>query len=670
MQYIRFCFSAPAELLEDDSRYSRREASRRINQRSVDFHAHYPYPSFFFISELSPDECCGGVIVRDGTFVANQLVRYLEYLQLPTDGVSANEVTFPCLRGMLRSANYNDFIQDDDNVYEEFGLDPLVCRSRGHYSFEDTLTAHGSKQQQFDTAAACPTAETLVPELERIYTGSKNSRLNAHPVHYLICADDREMQKATVNTLISALYDNNRLKISRVSHVTVDPDCELTETWLNAFYMNCTGGAAVISINEADSSDSSYAHAETRVLELLGETARRFRNKVLTVFCIPRVCERIKKLLYENLGAVTLVELQEDFLSGERAISYLKALAGKEGVRTDKTLFAGLEGGKSYLTVELRRQFERWFDRKVKTSVFAQYSCIGTAESRVDKTAAKGQAIDELQEMVGLAEAKSVIGKALDYYKMQKRLKALGISEERPAMHMVFTGNPGTAKTTVARLFAQIMRENGLLSRGHLVEVGRSDLVGKYVGWTAPTVKAKFKEATGGVLFIDEAYSLVDDRDGMYGDEAINTIVQEMENRREDMVVIFAGYPNKMEDFLEKNPGLRSRIAFHVPFADYDTQDLCSIAALHASRRGLTLSEGAEAQLRRLFDAVRVKKDFGNGRYVRNVLEQARMNMASRLVSVDTETLTRELATTVCAEDIPEAEAPATAATRFIGFTA
>ena len=119
-------------------------------------------------------------------------------------------------------------------------------------------------------------------------------------------------------------------------------------------------------------------------------------------------------------------------------------------------------------------------------------------------------------------------------------------------MHMVFTGNPGTAKTTVARLLAQIMQDNGLLSRGHLVEVGRSDLVGKYVGWTAKCVKEKFKEAKGGVLFIDEAYSLLDNRAGSYGDEAINTIVQEMENHREELVVIFAGYPEKWKNLFRK----------------------------------------------------------------------------------------------------------------------
>ena len=217
---------------------------------------------------------------------------------------------------------------------------------------------------------------------------------------------------------------------------------------------------------------------------------------------------------------------------------------------------------------------------------------------------------------------------------------------------MIFSGNPGTAKTTVARLFARIMRENGLLSRGQLVEVGRGDLVGKYVGWTAPIVKEKFKAASGGVLFIDEAYSLVDGRDGSYGDEAINTIVQEMENHRADVVVIFAGYPDKMDGFLQKNPGLRSRIAFHIPFADYNSSELCQIADMLSKKNGMTIEKKALDKLEKAFDMAKADHDFGNGRYVRNVFEQAKMNQASRLLEKDFESITADEITTITVDDI------------------
>jgi len=178
------------------------------------------------------------------------------------------------------------------------------------------------------------------------------------------------------------------------------------------------------------------------------------------------------------------------------------------------------------------------------------------------------------------------------------------------------------------------MRDNGLLDQGSFVECGRGDLVGKYVGWTAPIVQKKFQEAKGGVLFIDEAYSLVDDKNGLYGDEAINTIVQEMENHRNEVVVIFAGYPDKMQEFVQRNPGLKSRIAFYVSFQDYNAKELLDITVLLAKKQGNDLSEEAKQKLLELY-AENVKvPDFGNGRFVRNLLERAGMKQASRLLSV------------------------------------
>ncbi len=198
---------------------------------------------------------------------------------------------------------------------------------------------------------------------------------------------------------------------------------------------------------------------------------------------------------------------------------------------------------------------------------------------------------------------------------------------------MIFTGNPGSAKTTVARLLAEILKKEGVLDSGTFVECGRSDLVGMYVGWTAPQVKRKFKEARGGVLFIDEAYSLVDGKDGLYGDEAINTIVQEMENQRDSVIVIFAGYKDKMKGFLARNEGLRSRIAFHVDFPDYDADELIQILSLMAKERGYELDDPILARCRDVFRAACAEKEFGNGRFARNLLEQAILKQSQRIMT-------------------------------------
>lgn len=292
-----------------------------------------------------------------------------------------------------------------------------------------------------------------------------------------------------------------------------------------------------------------------------------------------------------------------------------------------------------------------------------------TGKGEVVKAAPKGSAYDELNQMIGLDEAKKVINQALNYYKAQKLFADKGMKSDHPAMHMVFTGNPGTAKTTVARLFARIMKENNLLSKGNLIEVGRGDLVGKYVGWTAPTIQKKFSDAKGSVLFIDEAYSLVDDRNGSFGDEAINTIVQEMENHRDDVVVILAGYPDKMEGLLQKNPGLRSRIAYHVPFNDYDTAALCEIAKLIAKQKGFTFTDEACNKLTGLFDAARNESDFGNGRYVRNVIEKAKMAQATRLLTMDFDSIESEDIALITADDIEIPKSSAKTEKKQIGFS-
>ena len=270
----------------------------------------------------------------------------------------------------------------------------------------------------------------------------------------------------------------------------------------------------------------------------------------------------------------------------------------------------------------------------------------------VSKEKISGDAYKELMEMIGLNEAKEVINKALDYFKAQKLFADKGMPIDQPAMHMMFSGNPGTAKTSVARLFARIMKDNNILSKGHLVEVGRANLVGKYVGWTAPIIKEKFKQARGGVLFIDEAYSLVDDRKGSFGDEAINTIVQEMENYRDEVIVIFAGYSDEMERFLQRNPGLSSRIAYHIPFRDYTTGELCKIAKMMANKKGITISNKAMKKLNDVFNVAALNKDFGNGRYVRNVIEKARMCQAKRLLQKDYDSISQNDLSTIIAADI------------------
>ncbi|MBO5280577.1 MAG: AAA family ATPase [Clostridia bacterium] len=454
--------------------------------------------------------------------------------------------------------------------------------------------------------------------------------------------------------LLGALYAGKRLESRRYTYIDLGGrDDGAPYMSYEALYRSCGGGAIIARYRANDDrEDDETATGESQQIETLCDVAKNHRNDVLTIVCLPRECTGLKERIYDCFGNITLVELREDFVDRADAEAYLRGVAKEHHIRADKQLFRNLEDNKCYLAAELKVLFDEWYNHKLKHTIYPQYKDLNAVGEKVVRAKPRGSAYDELREMIGLKEAKQVIDKALNYYKVQKLYRDQGLKQEKASVHMIFTGNPGTAKTTVARLFARIMRENGLLSKGHLVEVGRGDLVGRYVGWTAKTVQSKFKEAMGGVLFIDEAYSLVDGHSGSFGDEAINTIVQEMENHREDLIVIFAGYPDKMEEFLQKNPGLRSRIAFHIPFSDYDTEELCKIAQLIVRNRGMNIDEAAMTKLGLVFEQARLQHDFGNGRYVRNVFEQAKMNQASRLLKLDFEEITAQDLSTIKAEDI------------------
>ena len=236
-----------------------------------------------------------------------------------------------------------------------------------------------------------------------------------------------------------------------------------------------------------------------------------------------------------------------------------------------------------------------------------------------------------LDGLIGLTDVKEQIRKVAAFARMKQDMSKDGNANISVALNMGFVGNPGTAKTTVARIAAGIFYEIGLLPSSELVEVGRADLVAKYIGHTAIKVKNVFAKAKGKVLFIDEAYSLVDDREGSFGDEAINTIIQEMENNREETIVIFAGYPDEMENFFSRNPGLKSRVPFTINFSDYSTEEMVKIVELEARNRGFSIGAKAYEKVTAICSAAALRPDMGNGRFCRNLIENAILGYASRI---------------------------------------
>jgi len=263
------------------------------------------------------------------------------------------------------------------------------------------------------------------------------------------------------------------------------------------------------------------------------------------------------------------------------------------------------------------------------------------------------EVLDELDsELVALAPVKQRIREIAALLVIDRLRDEMGLSSQPPTLHMSFTGSPGTGKTTVALRMAAILHRLGYIEKGHLVSVTRDDLVGQYVGHTAPKTKDIVKRALGGILFIDEAYYLHrTDNERDYGQEAIEILLQEMESERENFVVVMAGYRDRMEEFFQANPGMGSRVAHHIHFPDYSVDELMQIAQMMVEQQGYELGEDADAAFRGYIER-RVKRPrFAQGRSIRNAVERARLRQANRLFEANRR-LTRTDLVTIEADDI------------------
>ena len=247
----------------------------------------------------------------------------------------------------------------------------------------------------------------------------------------------------------------------------------------------------------------------------------------------------------------------------------------------------------------------------------------------------EGDPYKELDELIGLGSVKEEVRSLANFVKLQKQREAQGLKTAKVSYHLVFYGSPGTGKTTVARIVGRIYKDLGVLKKGHTVETDRAGLVGEYVGKTGPKTDTVIMKALDGILFIDEAYSLVPEGGGGndYGQEAISTILKRMEDYRDRLVVIVAGYKDEMQRFIDSNPGLQSRFNRYIDFPDYTGQELTDIFKMYMKKNQYTLNDSTEAYLRTRFDIVVEKKDrnFGNARYARNVFEKSIQAQANRL---------------------------------------
>lgn len=545
------------------------------------------------------------------------------------DKMSFNEITLNKFLELF-SENYLDKMYDDKSAMMRLlyiDNTKLIC--------EESLLEPFSKTKRFK--------KRFLPkeELARI----RNNRLRKgvvtyQPVHYIVIEDCSDIADQIDNELIFELRKARRIVSRRMIKLKYT---DITRLASNRFIIqnlnNLDGGVVIVDLNGIDSE-------ETRdIIKAVYSEYNNYSGKYLVIFHAPDGIPKIREEIKTICSLWPFITIRNAHLNRKSAEKQLKEVAGANDVIMSDDVCSDLLKDKSDFSYsEINELFRKWYLTDYSIDKYYPQYRLKIDEYYHHHSNGK-DAQDELNELIGLTEVKELCRRIIDFYEIQKLRKAVLTDSYNVGMHMVFTGNPGTAKTTVARILARIFKEKGILSKGELIEVGRADLVGKYVGWTARIVRDYFNKAKGSVLFIDEAYSLVDDDKNSFGTEAINTIVQEMENKRDDVVVILAGYKTEMHKFISSNSGLESRISFHVNFPDYSGKELYEILSLFSEKSHYKLEGDVESAFMSSLEKTDTTK--GNGRLVRNVFEKARLHQAERIMKLPETEREKELFTLI-----------------------
>ena len=398
--------------------------------------------AFFYVVNASGGTFTAMAVQKDSRMNMNpQFPAYTEALGVKLTDIHAEEISLHAACNLLHRASRSDYIEDDDDVLKTLDLDYMVNRRFSDFCFREDLMAEASRNEIYAKAGRLFTKDCLLPELDRIYAGGASAKIVGHPVHYLIQTDDAGIRREMIQALLPSLYANGRLQNRRYSSVRFRGEALHGEfSAYDQVYKINAGGTVIVqySADYGDIGDEDTADGIRDTIEKLCSYIKKYRHQVLTILCLPRECTKLKELFYEDLGTVSFVELKEEFLEGEQAGDYLKLLARDNHVRTDKKLFAKLEGNRGYLAPELRTIFDGWYNNKLKTTVYPQYKEITTVKTEVEKAKPKGDAYKELIEMIGLTEAKKVMATRADMLSSAKReAEAIRKAAEDKARQMV-----------------------------------------------------------------------------------------------------------------------------------------------------------------------------------------------------------------------------------------
>ncbi|MDR0906004.1 MAG: hypothetical protein LBN00_07505, partial [Oscillospiraceae bacterium] len=370
--------------------------ARAFHGVSDTFYRNSNKEQFLFVSDIKHEWVTLGAFCKNGEPSWNEVCVFFELAKIAKDAIvetRAQEVTFHTMTQMLRTADRRDFIQDDDETLEQIGLDGL----RNVRSFNEEFCTDASKETLLKRVRKLLCEELFIPEIERIFAGDKLDKRMGHPVHYLIQTDDTKVRKKLTETLVSALHTNRRVGNSRYSEISFSANNSIESSYEKLYAANTDGVIAVYYGAGDTDDDEEYANRGLDVITGICDAMRKHKNDVLTILCLPRSCEKVKDMFKERLGVMTLVELNEDTVFGEKAKTYLRSLAAEHKVKTDRTLYKGItDAGKGYLAADLNRVFDEWFDKKLRTQVYSQYAELETVNKQIAEKKPRGSAFAEL----------------------------------------------------------------------------------------------------------------------------------------------------------------------------------------------------------------------------------------------------------------------------------
>lgn len=373
----------------------------------------------------------------------------------------------------------------------------------------------------------------------------------------------------------------------------------------------------------------------TKLMDIFGKSfVDKIEDKIATNKLSEEALDKIIDQLLLDLEKKSETQFELDLVIDESVKQYLKEnYEPNDGVDSLTPITAKIYN--NLVNITLRNDGLDTMALKYDETLKVTYKeKIDTLDINSDESEERKQIQKELDEIVGLNSVKEYLLSLENHIKITQIRKQKGLKTSEVSKHMIFTGNPGTGKTTIARIVSRMMKACGILKQGQLVEVTRADLVGKYVGHTAPLTMNVINSALGGVLFIDEAYSLYRGKDDSFGLEAIDTIVKAMEDHRDDLIVVLAGYSKEMSEFLTANSGLKSRFANIIHFDDYSGEEMMKIAKSIAKSKGYVLNENCDKPLQEYFTMIQAKEDpnTGNGRLARNKVEEAILKQSKRIL--------------------------------------